>query len=391
MPKSWKTYIRYIGYVNPVHNILVTIFFLLIATLLSAFFCHLLPINMYFPVNNPEISINSINTALIYALALIMIARYTTGFLSGLIASLIGTVCINYLFTYPYFTFKYTLNGCAVTFSGFLLISFLAAITKIHMRKQSEELARHEELLMNAEKEKMRANLLRAVSHDLRTPLTGIIGASTAYLENSECLSEKEKQNLVKHIFEDSNWLLGMVENLLSVTRIHNQCKSCLTKSLEPVEEVVSGAVTRVRERNPDAKIKVSVPNDLIMIRMDPILIEQVIINLLENAIVHSKSTQPIQCNVFCEDNLIYFAIRDFGIGIPNDRLETIFDDCLPPPSDSANGHKGMGLGLSICKTIISAHNGAIIAKNHPAGAEFCFTLSKEDSTYATKDKHFNN
>lgn len=264
--------------------------------------------------------------------------------------------------------------------TGFMLFSLLGMITIIHSRKQSRKLARYKALLIDAEKEKMRANLLRAVSHDLRIPLTGIIGAGTAYLENSQALSDQEKQNLVKHICEDSNWLLGMVENLLSVTRIHKEGGSCLKKSLEPVEEVVSEAVTKVRKRYPDIKITVSIPDEFIMIPMDAILIEQVIINLLENAIIHSKSTQPIQCNVICEDNLIHFMIRDFGIGIPNDRLKTLFTDCLPKPSDSANDYTGMGLGLSICKTIINAHNGKITARNHASGAEFCFTLSREDN-----------
>ena len=167
-----------------------------------------------------------------------------------------------------------------------------------------------------------------------------------------------------------------MVENLLSVTRIHDDVAR-VTKSLEPIEEVVSEAVYRLKKRLPQASIKVKVPDDLVMIPMDAILIEQVIINLLENAVVHAQSREPIQCLVTCDRDTVAFHIIDFGIGIDPDQLDSIFESgslCCGKSSDSS---KGMGIGLSICKTIILAHNGTITARNHSEGAEFIFTLPR--------------
>ena len=148
---------------------------------------------------------------------------------------------------------------------------------------------------MRRTKRKPGRTLLRAVSHDLRTPLTSIIGSSASYLENADSLSESEKRVLIQHIYEDSNWLLHMVENLLSITRIH-EGGARVTKSLEPFEEVLSEAVQRLKKRIPDAQINVSFPDEFYMIPMDPLLIEQVIINLLENAVRHSQSTHPVDC-----------------------------------------------------------------------------------------------
>ena len=243
---------------------------------------------------------------------------------------------------------------------------------------QARVLAEREKMLMEAEKEKMRANLLRAISHDLRTPLTSIIGSSTVYLENGSSLPEVEKNALVRHILEDSNWLLNMVENLLSVTRINNETAK-VTKTSEPVEEVLSEAMIRLKKRLPDANIHVRVPEEFLMVPMDAVLIEQVLINLLENAVVHAESTEPIECYVESLSDYAIFHVRDYGVGIPPEKLATIFDGSSSTTSTSPDGRKGMGIGLSICKTIILAHGGEIKAINHTRGAEFYFTLPKED------------
>lgn len=235
-----------------------------------------------------------------------------------------------------------------------------------------------EKLLMEAEKEKMRANLLRAVSHDLRTPLTSIIGASATYLENSHVLSSKKKKQLVENISEDANWLLHMVENLLSVTRIRSENTS-VTKSLESVEEVVSEAVHRFKKRMPGSSIVVSVPDELLFVAMDATLIEQVIINLFENAAIHSHSLEPTKCLVDVDETNVYFHIIDYGIGIREDRLASIFDGVSYNQNSNGDSSKGMGIGLSICKTIITAHGGQITATNHLTGVEFTFSLPLEE------------
>lgn len=165
-----------------------------------------------------------------------------------------------------------------------------------------------------------------------------------------------------------------MVENLLSVTRINQQSMKIAT-SMESVEEMVSEALIRFHKRLPDAAVTVQVPEEFLMIPMDAMLIEQVIINLLENAIVHSGSKLPVELIVSHNGTQVIFRVKDYGIGIPPDKLNTIFDGSCYVPDSSSDSHRGMGIGLSICKTIITAHSGQITAANHEAGCEFTFIL----------------
>ena len=236
---------------------------------------------------------------------------------------------------------------------------------------------------MEVDKEKLRANLLRAVSHDLRTPLTSIIGSADSYLEDSQELSEEEKEELISNIKDDSEWLLNMVENLLTVTRINSISGNQVKKSPEVVEEVVSEAIQRLQKRIGKFSIEVTMPNNFLMIPMDPTLIEQVLINLIENAVTHSQSTAPVQLTIQDHTDQISFSVRDYGIGLDSSQLSRIFEDQQSLPrtisSKSSDSHKGLGIGLSICKTIIQAHSGTISAVSHPDGAEFIFTLPKEE------------
>lgn len=345
-------------------NIVITLSGLVIATLFAFLFFY-------------HVAENSGNIALIYILALIVIVRYTDGYLPGLVSSVVAVVCVNFLFTYPYFELNFTLSGYPITFLEMLGVTLLTSTMTTSMKQQALMIAEKDKLLSETEKEKMRANLLRAISHDLRTPLTGIIGASSSYLDNSELLADEEKVAIVTHIHEDANWLLNMVENLLSVTRIQDQT-SAVKKTDESVEEIVSAAINRLKKRLPEASVNVSVPDEPLILPMDAILIEQVLLNLLENAIVHSRSQQPILCYVDSDNENVTFHVKDYGIGIDPERLKNIFDGNSYIGNTDSDSNKGMGIGLSICKTIIAAHNGTINAKNHEHGAEFYFTLPKE-------------
>lgn len=235
----------------------------------------------------------------------------------------------------------------------------------------------HHRLILETEKEKMRSNLLRAVSHDLRTPLTGMIGASSTYLEAKQYLDEDYKDRLIQGIYDDANWLLHMVENLLSVTRISHGTAN-VTKTSESLEEVVSEAVVRFQKRYPSCETLVRIPDEFLMVPMDATLIEQVIINLLENALVHAYSSHPTELTVRKRGQEVIFSVKDYGKGIDPDRLDSIFDGSPASDSDRNDSRKGMGIGLSICKTIILAHHGQIEARNHPSGAEFWFSLPLE-------------
>ena len=335
---------------------------------------------------------HNINVPMIYTLATFFISRYTKGYGWGIVSSLLSVIFINWRFTFPYFKINFMIDGYPMTFLGILVIAIITNMTTTSLNREKEAAVKREkelaklneynkqinELQIEKEKEKMRSNLLRAISHDLRTPLTGMIGASSTYLEAKDQLDEEAKDQLVVGIKEDANWLLNMVENLLSVTRIRVG-DTHVSTSPEPLEEVVAEAVQRFRKRLPDSKVDVKVPDEFLMVPMDATLIEQVIINLLENAVYHSGTDEPIEFYVEKRDGYVAFHIRDYGKGIDPERLKTIFDGAGIEPNASGDSHKGMGIGLTICKTIINAHNGTIEAANRLKGAEFIFTLPLEE------------
>ena len=347
------------------YNILSTICILTLATFLAFSFFHITR-------SDPA------NIALIYILALIIIARITSGYVFGIISALFCVILINWCFTYPYFKVNFQISGYPVTFVFLLSISLIISTLTTQLKKQDKMILERERAINEADKERIRANLLRAISHDLRTPLTSIIGSSDSFIENYQNLTDPEKQSLVSSINEDSHWLLNMVENLLSITRIDNETAK-VTKSLEAVDEVASAAVIRFRKRFPNAVVRVKVPDELVMVMMDAMLIQQVILNILQNAQLHAKSTKPLELTIDEDEDYVYFHIRDYGVGIDETRIATIFDgDSYHETTGETDGYKGMGIGLSICKTIITAHDGTIIAKNHSEGVEFCFSLPKE-------------
>lgn len=321
---------------------------------------------------------NSPNISLIYMLAIILIARYTSGYFYGLFSSVIGVICVNYLFTYPFFALNFTITGYPITFIVMLSISVITSTATANLKKQGIALAEKEKIIAEGEKEKMRATLLRSISHDLRTPLTSIIGASSSLTNNDLKLTENEKNDLISNINEDANWLLNMVENILSVTKIQGNTTT-LNKMPEALEEVLTDSVLRIKKRIPNAKIKTTLPQDFFLIPMDAMLIEQVIINLLENALIHSHSQKPIELYTTIQPDTITVHVKDYGIGLPYENTDDIFNLYTGRTSENSDSEKGFGIGLSICKTIVLTHGGEIHAKSHSDGTEFYFSLPKED------------
>lgn len=347
---------------NLVRNLPITIVYMAAATLVSTIFFHF--------------SNNVTNVSIIYTLAIILIARATSCYGAGILASLIAVFCVNFAFTYPYMTLNFTLTGYPITFAGMALISSMTSSICILISKQNLQLQEKDKMLSTAEKETVKANLLRAMSHDLRTPLTSIIGSGSTYLEQEETLSPDEKRILIQNIEEDAQWLLTMVENLLSVTRIQDERGvATVVKTDEPLEEVISASVRQFKKRFPEAQVHASIPDIFIMVPMDAMLIGQVVNNLLENAFVHSGSKGPVDIIVKAGEPFISITIKDYGKGIDPLRLSSLFDGGGVFGNQTGDGRKGMGIGLSLCKTIINAHGGEISAGNHEQGAEFTFTL----------------
>jgi two-component system sensor histidine kinase KdpD len=260
-----------------------------------------------------------------------------------------------------------------------LFLRMLASQAAMALERQylSDEQRR---ILVETEKEKMRSNLLRAISHDLRTPLTGILGSSLTILEN-ERLEQEVKNQLLVNIKEDSQWLIRMVENLLSVTRIHEGTMH-VTKSPEAAEEVAGEAVAQIRKRYPGRRIAVKVPQDLLMIPMDGTLIMQVLINLMENAVKHSRAESIVELNITQDVDYAVFEVSDQGEGIPEGEMPLLFEGYAAGEKHSSDSSRGMGIGLSICMSIIKAHSGTLEAENRKEGGSlFRFQLPLETKT----------
>ena len=226
-----------------------------------------------------------------------------------------------------------------------------------------------------AENEQLRANLLRAISHDLRTPLTAISGNVSNLISNAASFDEQTKLSIYNDIYHDSMWLINLVENLLSITRLE-EGRMNLNFTTELVDEVVAEAIKHVHQRERGQKITVVHKDELLLAKMDTRLIIQVIINILDNAIKYTPKDSMITITTEKQKDKAIISIADNGAGIPDELKERVFDMFYTGANKLADSRRSIGLGLSLCKSIISVHGGEIFVKdNVPSGAIFTFTL----------------
>ncbi len=306
---------------------------------------------------------------MIFILSVFLVSVCTEGYLFGIVSSLFCVLATNFIFTYPF-----TMPGYPFTIICMLVVSITTSAL-------STKIKQHESIRFEVEREKTKSNLLRAVSHDLQTPLTSILGASSAIIENDDFLDKKDRLKLLSEIKEDAGWLIRMVENLLNITRIDAEYGAKITKQNEACEEVIADSVAKFKSRFPGNNVEIKIPDELMMIPMDAILIEQVIINLLENVVFHAKNATKIELSLYAKDRNAVFEVSDNGCGINANILPHIFDGCFKQSNDNqSDKKKNMGIGLSICNTIINAHNGTMSAKNKKSGgAVLRFILPLEE------------
>lgn len=308
----------------------------------------------------------------IFSLAVFLISRYTEFYIYGVVASLIGMLAVNFAFTFPYFKFNFIILENLVSAIMMLIISVMTSVL-------TTELKRQEKIRMETEKEKMRANLLRAISHDLRTPLTTIYGSSSAMVENADELTKQQMMELADDIKEDAQWLIGMVENLLSVTKIDSGDVK-LIKTPVVLEELIDSVLVRFKKRYPKQEVQIEIPDDFINIPMDAVLMTQVLVNMLENAVQHAKGMQNLILRVTAKGDEAVFEIVDDGCGIPKERMERIFTGYFETgdlPAD--NQKRNMGIGLSVCASVIKAHESELTVENlKEGGCCFRFALKME-------------
>ena len=306
---------------------------------------------------------------LVFVLAVLVIARMTDGYFYSFIASIISVIGVNFAFTYPYFEVDFTITGYPLTFLTMLAVSLVVGML-------TEQVKRQGRIEAEAEKQRMQANLLRAVSHDLRTPLTTIIGSTNAVLENYDAFSDDVKRDLIGHVRDDAQWLVRLVENILSITRIKEGVVQ-ITKESEAAEEIAAEAVAKFRKRFGGMLVRVSVPDELLMVPMDATLIEQVLINLMENVVLHAQTATEIVLRIRRQGELAEFAVEDNGAGIDPKVLPLLFEEMFPHAQElRGDGRRNLGIGLSVCMSIVRAHGGTMSAGNLPSGgARVAFTL----------------
>ena len=300
----------------------------------------------------------------VFILAVSLIARCTRGYGWGVAASVLGVLCVNVVFTYPYWEFDMTLTGYPLTFTAMLIVSLIISTLTSRVK-------RHEELRLAMEMEKMRSDLLRSVSHDLRTPLTSIIGASSVLMED-EALSPEQRNDLLSEINKDARWLVRVTENILSITRFSGSGVRLHLED-EVIEEIVASAIVKFRRNHPDIAVTVDRPEEILFAPMDATLIEQVLINLFDNAATHGSNVREICVSIVQEGDSAVVTVADDGAGIPKDALAGLFDGRSFARSDDG---RHMGIGLSVCQSIIHAHGGRISAENGAnGGARLTFRL----------------
>ena len=258
-------------------------------------------------------------------------------------------------------------------FENSVLLSILGecALALENSRNEREK----EDAKLQAENEKLRANLLRSISHDLRTPLTAISGNASILISDSGGLDVQTRNQMYMDIYDDSVWLYNLVENLLAVTKIEG---SRMELKCQPqlAEEIVSEALQHISRRKTEHTITVSHEDDLLLAKCDARLIVQVIINLVDNAIKYTPAGSHIAVTSRSENGMAVVSVADNGKGIADSEKERIFQMFYTGSTSAADGRRSLGLGLSLCKSIVNAHGGEItVCDNHPIGTIFTFTI----------------
>ena len=231
-----------------------------------------------------------------------------------------------------------------------------------------------------AKNEQLRADLLRAISHDLRTPLCSISGNADMLLSNSERLDEATKHQIYTDIYDDSEWLIGVVENLLSITRL-NDGRLKFKFSDQLLDEVIAESLRHISRKHDDYRI-VSDCEELVLARMDVRLIIQVLVNLIDNAIKYTPPGTVICIQGTKTDGKAQISVKDNGPGIPEEMKPHIFQMFYTGKTTVADSHRSLGLGLALCHSIIEAHDGTLILTDHdPHGCNFTFTLPLSEVT----------
>lgn len=310
------------------------------------------------------------NIVLVYVLAVLFIAWYTNSFLWGITASFIGTTVFNFFFTQPRYTFSVYDSDYFLTFICMIVVAVFSAALTLQTKKYVAQVYQERK---QVEQEQYRANLLRSISHDLRTPLMGIMGTSEMIMDMSE--EQDPRRALAKDIYQDADWLHALVENILGLTRLQDG-KVNISRNVEALEEILGNAVLHIEKSHPDYEINIQLPEEYIEVMADARLLSQVFINLLDNAVKHTPPNGEIQVAVnLRQGQQAEILVLDSGEGIAEKDLPHIFDLFYTSVEKEADAKHGIGLGLAVSKLVVEAHGGTITAENRKDGAGAVFRV----------------
>jgi two-component system, OmpR family, sensor histidine kinase KdpD len=319
------------------------------------------------------------NLVMVYLLGTLLVSlRGRRG--PAALSAVLSVLCFDFFFVPPRFTFNVSDAQYFLTFIVMFVTAMVISHLTIRMREEAEAARQGEERTvwlmekakkaeLDAESERLRSSLLSSVSHDFRTPLAAILGSAGTLLKKEELRNSPSMSELVQNIQTEGERLSHLVQNLLEATRLEAGIQ--IRKEGYTLEEVVGGALERLQTVLDQRVIKVNLPEDLPVIPMDAVLMEQVFINLLENAARHTPLESPIEISASVENAAVKIGVADRGPGLKKEDMERVFDKFY-----RGSASKGSGLGLAICRAIVLAHEGRIWAENKPeGGAVFQFTL----------------
>jgi two-component system sensor histidine kinase KdpD len=314
-----------------------------------------------------------VNIAMLYLLAVVAVAlRFTRGPTIG--ASALSVVAFDYFFVPPSGTFSVDDPQYLLTFAMMLGLGLVISQLASSVRAQAEARAR---LALEAETERIRNALLSSISHDLRTPLAVICGASSSLAERGESLGADERRALAQGIFAQARDMSELVAKVLEMTRLESGAIA-LQRDWAALNEIAGSVLRRLEERLATHMVMIDLPAELPLVRVDSVLMEQVLANLLENAAKHTPPRTLIRLRAQASDQVMTVSVEDFGPGLPEDELEHVFGK-FERGVGWVSGRGGMGLGLAICRAIVRLHGGAIWAEGLPGGGTaFRFTLPLE-------------
>jgi two-component system sensor histidine kinase KdpD len=317
--------------------------------------------------------VSNANVLMIYLLGVLWVAvRHSR--MVAIICSVLAVAAFDFVFVPPYLTFNVADEQYILTFAVMLVTALTISTLTHRVRRESEEARAAWE---RVEIEFLRNTLLSGVSHELRTPLASITGAATTLVEAGNQLSPEARADLLETLIGEAERMERLITNLLDMTRLEAGGLS-LKREWQPLQEVIGSTLHNLDRRIGDRQINLDIPANLPLLHIDALAIEQVITNLIDNALEYTPRGSPIEINARADARQIVVEICDRGPGLPGGAEGRVFEKFFRAAQSS--GHRGIGLGLAICRGVVEAHGGRISAANRAGGgAVFSFTLPISD------------